>query len=154
MRAMQAALSTIPSDPTGHVPLAVSVVGVVLLVVVTIVGLLALTGWLAGRRRDASQRAVTDARIQAANSALAEAHAADEGWDPEVMRSAALAAARSIGIRDPSAVGLSLVSVDDQPGVANDRARYVVADGERTHEIVLGRGPGGAWEPVAGPGGR
>jgi hypothetical protein len=148
MRAMSAALSTTLLDPPGHVPLAVSVVGVVLLVVVAAVGLLALTGWAAGRRRDDSQRALTDERIRSANSALAAAHAADEGWDPAVLRAAALDAARSLGISDPSAVGLSLVSVDDQPGVANDRATFTVADGERTHEIVLGRTAEGDWLPV------
>lgn len=148
MRAMPAALSTALTDPTGHVPLAVSVVGVVLLVVVGVVALLGLTGFLAARRRDESQRAVTDERIRAANSALAAAHAADEGWDPAALHAAALDAARAAGISDPSAVGLSLVSVDDQPGVANDRATFVVADGERTHEIVLGRTTEGEWLPV------
>jgi hypothetical protein len=148
MRAMPAALSTALTDPTGHVPLAVSVVGVVLLVIIAVIALLALTGFLAARRRDESQRAVTDERIRAANSALAAAHAADEGWDPTVMRAAALDAARSLGIADPSAVGLSLVSVDDRPGVSDDRATFVVADGERTHEIVLGRAADGAWLPV------
>jgi len=148
MRAMPAALSTALTDPTGHVPLAVSVVGVVLLVILAIIALLALTGFLAARRRDESQRAVTDERIRSANSALAAAHAADEGWDPNAMRQAALDAARGLGIADPSAVGLSLVSVDDQPGVDNDRATFVVADGERTHEIVLGRTADGAWLPV------
>jgi type II secretory pathway pseudopilin PulG len=148
MRAMQAVLSTTPSDPTGHVPLAVSVVGVVLLAVIAIIALLALTGYLAARRRDESQRAVTDERIRAANSALAAAHAADQGWDPAVLRTAALDAARGLGIADPSAVGLSLVSVDDRPGVEDDRASFVVADGERTHEIVLGRSAGGEWRAV------
>ena len=150
MRAMPAALSTTPSDPTGHVPLAVSVVGVVLLVVLAVVALLALTGFLAARRRDESQRAVVQERIRSANSALAAAHAADEGWEPEVLRAAALQAARTLGIRDPSAVGLSLVSVDDQPGVTDDRATFVVADGERTHEIVLGRTGDGGWRAVSG----
>jgi hypothetical protein len=148
MRAMQAAPSTALTDPTGHVPLAVSVVGVVLLVVVATVALLALTGWLAARRRDASTRAVTDERIRSANSALASAHAADEGWDPAVLRAAALQAARGLGVADPSAVGLSLVRVDDRPGVTDDRAVFVVADGERTHEIVLGRSAGGEWRAV------
>ncbi|CAB4941202.1 unannotated protein [freshwater metagenome] len=145
---MTAALPTALTDPTGHVPLAVSVVGVVLLVIIAVVALLGLTGYLAARRRDESQRAATDERIRAANSALAAAHAADEGWDPVVMRAAALDAARTLGIAAPSAVGLSLVSVDDQPGVTDDRATFVVADGERTHEIVLGRGDDGRWLPV------
>lgn len=148
MRGMPAALSTALTDPTGHVPLAVSVVGVVLLTIIAVIALLAFSGLVAARRRDESQRAVTDERIRAANSALAAAHAADEGWDPAVLRAAALQAARASGIADPSSVGLSLVSVDDQPGVANDRATFVVADGERTHEIVLGRSAEGEWLPV------
>ncbi|MGX6449283.1 hypothetical protein ACVU7I_14635, partial [Patulibacter sp. S7RM1-6] len=75
-----ASLAT-PIDPTGHVPLAVSVFGVVLLAIVAVVALLALAGFLAGRRHDAARRAATAARIRAANAALAQAHAADEGWD-------------------------------------------------------------------------
>lgn len=145
---MPVALSTTLTDPTGHVPLAVSVVGVVLVAIVAVVGVLALTGYVAARRRDESQRVAVDARIRAANSALAVARAEDEGWDPEALRAAAVAAARALGVAHPSAVDLSLVSVDDLPGVEHDRATFTVAGGARTHEIVLGRGTDGGWRAV------
>jgi hypothetical protein len=147
MRAMPPAVIATLSDPTGHVPLAVSVVGVVVILVVALVALLVLSGWIAGRRHDAGRRDVVADHIRSANAALAAAHAADEGWDPAVLHAAARDAAVRAGVTDPSAVELVLVSVDDRPGVDDDRAVFTVRDGEREIELVLGR-EAGAWAPV------
>ncbi|WP_210492214.1 hypothetical protein [Patulibacter sp. SYSU D01012] len=144
-----ASLAT-PLDPTGHVPLAVSVVGVVLLAVLAVVALLALAGFLAGRRHDARRRADTQDRIRAANTALAHAHAADEGWDRAALEAAAREAARAQGFAADGALELVLVAVDDRPGVDDDRAVFVVRDGERSADLVLGR-VDGAWRAVDVP---
>jgi hypothetical protein len=148
MPAMPSAAPTALTDPTGHVPLAVSVVGVAVLVILGLVALLALSGWIAGRRHDDARRDVVDARIRSANASLAAAHAADEGWDPAALHAAARQAATAVGVADPDAVELVLVAVDDQPGVDADRAVFTVRDGERELELVLGRA-GGTWAPVA-----
>jgi len=145
---MSAALPhALPTALTGHVPLAVSVVGIVALAIVAAIVLLVLAGWLAGRRHHHDHHGEVAARIQAANSALARAHAADEGWDHAVLEAAARDAARARGVADPDAVELVLVSVDDQPGVDDDRATFTVVDEGRSIEIVLGR-VGGAWHPL------
>jgi hypothetical protein len=148
MPAMPSAAPIALTDPTGHVPLAVSVVGVAVLVILGLVALLALSGWIAGRRHDHARRDVVDARIRSANASLAAAHAADEGWDPAALHAAARQAATAVGVTDPDAVELVLVAVDDQPGVDADRAVFSVRDGEREVELVLGR-TGGTWAPVA-----
>jgi hypothetical protein len=147
MRAMRSSVIATLADPTGHVPLAVSVVGVVVIAVVLLVALLVLSGWIAGRRHDAGRRDVVAERIRSANAALAAAHAADEGWDPAALHAAARAAAVRVGVTDPSGVELVLVSVDDRPGVDDDRAVFTVRDGEREIEVVLGR-EAGTWSPV------
>jgi hypothetical protein len=148
MPAMPSAVPIALTDPTGHVPLAVSVVGVAVLAIIACVALLVLSGWIAGRRHDHARRDVVDARIRAANASLAAAHAADEGWDPAALHAAARQAATNVGVADPDAVELVLVAVDDQPGVDADRAVFTVRDGERELEVVLGRA-GGTWAPVA-----
>lgn len=130
-----------------NVPLAVSVVGIVLLVILLAVALLALTGFVAGRRRALGRRDHVLARVREANNALAAAHAADEGWDRSALESAARDAARSRGVADPDAIELVLVEVDDQPGVDDDRATFAIVDGDVRTEIVLGR-VGGVWQPV------
>lgn len=151
MRAMPPAASlATPFDPTGHVPLAVSVVGVVLLAILAVIALLALAGFLAGRRHDAAHRTATQARIRAANTALAQAHAADEGWDRTALEAAARDAARAQGFAAADDLELVLVAVDDRPGVDDDRAVFAVRDGERSVDLVLGR-VDGAWRPVDVP---
>jgi Tfp pilus assembly protein FimT len=119
-------------------------VGIVVLAIIAAIVLLALTGWVAGRRRSHAHHDETMARIRAANSALARAHAADEGWDRAALEAAARDAARSRGFRDADALELVLVSVDDRPGVDEDRAVFALVDGDRRTELVLGR-RGGAW---------
>lgn len=140
-------LTSVPARVTGHVPLAVSVVGIVVIAVVAAIALLALTGWVAGRRRAHASRDRTLERLRLANSALAEAHASDEGWDRAALEAAARDAARARGIADTTAVELVLVSVDDQPGVDDDRATFTVVDGDRSIELVLGR-TGGVWSAI------
>lgn len=142
-------LTSIPFPRGGDVPLAVSTVGIVVLVVVAAIAAMAVTGWVAGRARSRANRDEMMARIRAANTALAQAHAADEGWDRSALEAAAREAARSRGFEDPDALELKLVSVDDRPGVDDDRAVFSLVDGERREDLVLGRA-GGAWRAIDG----
>ncbi|WP_320672872.1 hypothetical protein [Patulibacter defluvii] len=148
MPLIELSTSTLAVTPA-NVPLAVSVVGIVLLVVLLLIALLALTGFLAGRRRALARRDQVLARVREANNALAAAHAADEGWDRAALEAAARDAARSRGVADPDAIELVLVSVDDQPGVDDDRATFAIVEGDRRTEIILGR-VAGAWVAVDG----
>ncbi len=142
-------LSPVPTALSGHVPLAVTTVGIVILALIALIALLGITGALAVRRREHTHRDEITAHIRAANQALAEAHAADEGWDRPRLESAAREAARAQGIADPDAVELKLVSVDDQPGVANDRAVFNVTDGDRRLTLTLGRDADGEWRTLS-----
>ncbi|MCK9250208.1 MAG: hypothetical protein M0P31_14680 [Solirubrobacteraceae bacterium] len=125
-----------------------TVIAVVLGVIVLLVLLLAVTGFVAGRRRADAHRAELEERLRLANSALADAHAADEGWDLALLEAAARQAAIDRGVASPQGIELMLVSVDDQPGVSDDRATFDVVDGDRHLTIVLGRGADGAWSAV------
>ncbi|MGE4425847.1 MAG: hypothetical protein AB7G37_05260 [Solirubrobacteraceae bacterium] len=143
--------STAAAIPVPQVTAAAgTVIVIVLAVIVVLVLLLALTGFVAGRRRADSQRDLLQERLRHANSALADAHAADEGWDLTLLEAAARQAAIDRGVVNPQGIELMLVSVDDQPGVSDDRASFDVVDGDRHLSIVLGRGADGQWSAISG----
>jgi hypothetical protein len=127
--------------------LAVSTLGIVLLVVLVLFFVLAGGGYMAMARRIQAREAQLRRALARAEDALAQAHALDKGWDRVRLEAAArVAAAERFG---DSAVGtIQLVQVLDRPGVEADQAVFRVesADG-REHHITLGR-TGGEWGPA------
>ena len=120
-----------------------SVVLIVFCVLVLLVALLVVGGFVAMSRRTQAREGELLEELQRAERELAQAHAADKGWDRATLEAAARrAAAERFGASD---VGeLQLVQVVDKPGTDADEAvfRVQTADGART--ITLGRS-GGAW---------
>jgi type II secretory pathway pseudopilin PulG len=119
---------------------------IVVLVVAAVLLLLAIGGAIATSRRAKAQEPQLLADLAAVNDALAAAHAADKGWDPERLRTAAESAfaERHPGV-EPEA--LTLVQVDDRPGIAEDRAVFRVVAAGAEHDLVLGRSADG-WVTV------
>ena len=115
---------------------------IILIVIGVLVVALAIGGYVAISRRREQEEGSLQARAAEANEHLAQAHAADNGWE----RTALEAAARRIhaeqhGGAEPSS--LHLVQVIDMPGTDDDVAVFH-ADGQ---ELRLGR-RNGEW--VAG----
>ncbi len=127
-------------------PLAASVLGIILLVLLALVVVLAVGGYMVATRRAKSHEPELVAELKAAERALAAAHASDKGWDPALLDAAARsAAAERFGNAPIDA--LQLVQVLDRPGTDADQAvfRVQTADGDE-HRITLGR-TGGVWGP-------
>jgi len=127
--------------------IALSTLGLILIVLLAVVLVLAGGGYVAMTRRTLAREASLKRELARAEDALAEAHALDKGWDRATLEAAAVAAAAErFG---PGAVGKpQLVQVIDQPGVDADEAvfRFEGADGKE-HRITLGRA-GGEWGPA------
>ena len=126
------------------IPLAATVLGIVLVVLVVLVVVLAAGGWVAATQRArAGERKLVE-ELRTAERALAQAHATDKGWDRALLESAARdAVAERFGAGPITA--LQLVQVIDRPGTDADQAvfRVETADGDE-HRITLGR-TGGVW---------
>ena len=123
---------------------------IVVIVVVAVLLLLAVGGLIATNRRTRSHEGQLLADLETVNDALAAAHAADKGWEPERLRAAAEAAfaEHHPGVEPES---LTLVQVDDRPGIEQDRAIFrVVAQGAE-HQLVLGRRDDGWFTVEASP---
>jgi hypothetical protein len=119
---------------------------IVVIVAVAALLLLAVGGAIATSRRAKAQEPQLLADLAAVNDALAAAHAADKGWDPERLRAAAESA---FAERHPGVApeAMTLVHVDDRPGIAEDRAVFRVVAGDDEHDLVLGRS-GDGWVTV------
>jgi hypothetical protein len=116
-----------------------SSLAIVLIVFGVIVLIAVVLGFLGARARDRQQAAHWEAHVRAADAALADAAAADHGWQRNAMEDAARAALSES--RPEWTYGpLHLVLVDDRPGIQEDRAHFV-AVGERGDEarVVLSR---------------
>ena len=128
-------------------PIAVSTLGIVLIVLAVLILLLVAGGYVAaGRRADASDDDL-HRELARAERELAEAHASDKGWDPALLASAAqIAATERFG--DATVGDPLLVQVVDRPGTDADQAVFLVrtADGGE-HRMTLGRA-GGVWGPA------
>ena len=125
-------------------PLALSTLGLILIIIGAIFAVALLLGFLGAWVRDRRLAGVFDRDVAEADSALQQAAALDRGWNREAMMSTArdaLSAKRpEWDYRD-----LHLVLVDDRPGVEEDRAQFVAvaADGEEAR-VVLAR-EGDVW---------
>jgi type II secretory pathway pseudopilin PulG len=121
----------------------VNTLEIVILVVLAILGLLALGGAVAQRRRLRATEAQFRAQVEQANQDLAEAHAADNGWEPARVEEAAR---RAFAERHPGAeiTSMALVQVIDKPGTDEDKAVFRVESPQGEHTVVLGR-TGDQW---------
>lgn len=114
---------------------------IVLLVIAALLVVVVLVGSSIARRRTEARDGLLKERLAAANEALAQAHAEDNGWARDTLQAAALAAA---GPTAPDE--LHLVQVIDNPGIESDEAVFHAVTGGQTREIRLGR-DGEGWVP-------
>jgi Flp pilus assembly protein TadB len=121
-----------------------STLAIVLVVIGVVVLIAVVLGFLGARARDRRQAGTWEARVRAADAALARAAASDRGWQRDAMEDAARAALSES--RPGWDFGdLRLVLVDDQPGIDADRAHFVaVAEGGDEARVVLSR-QGDRW---------
>jgi hypothetical protein len=125
----------------------VSVFAIIVIVVVVLLLLLIVGGLVASSRRARAESADLRAALQEADQALAQARAADRGWERAALEAAAREAfaARSLAeVRE-----LLLVQVIDRPGTEEDQALFRVVTDVGSEEILLVRS-GDAWG-AAGP---
>jgi hypothetical protein len=107
-------------------------------VFVVLVILLAVGGMIARRRQLESTRGRFDRQLAQVNEELAAAHAADRGWAPEGLETAARAA--YLSQRDGAEPEeLTLVQIVDPPGTEDDKAVFRVRAGGRDEHLTLGR---------------
>ena len=119
-----------------------SALAIIIIVVVVVVLLLIVGGWIAiNRRWNRDERELRGA-IREADTALALARAADNGWHRETLEAAAREA---FAVRSPAEVReLQLVKVVDKPGTEEDQALFRVVTDAGSEEILLAR-EGGGW---------
>ena len=111
-----------------------------LIIVLAVFALLIVGGIIARARQLKRTESLFHERLERANHDLAEAAAADRGWDRERLE----AAARRIYAeeRGSEPAELLLVEVLDRPGTDEDQAVFQVdGDGARRH-LTLGRRDG------------
>jgi len=127
--------------------LAISTLGLILIILLAVVLILATGGYVAATRRARARETALRRELAQAEDALAQAHALDKGWDRATLESAARAYAADRFVDDVVGEPL-LVQVIDHPGVDADQAVFRVqsTDG-REHRITLGRA-GGEWGPA------
>lgn len=127
--------------------LAISTLGVILLVVLAVVLVLSVGGYMAMTRRIRGRESELQRELAHAEDALAQAHALDKGWDRKTLEAAAHAAAAE-RFGDDVVGTPQLVQVIDRPGVDADQAVFRVESRDgRDHRITLGRA-GGEWGPA------
>jgi hypothetical protein len=111
-------------------------------VVVVVLLLLAAGGAYATARRARARDAELHAQLQAADRALAAAHAEDKGWERSTLERAAREAYAATYGGDEEVRELHLVQVVDRPGTDEDQAVFRVVTDAGEHTIVLGRRDG------------
>jgi hypothetical protein len=123
--------------------LAVSTLGIILIVIGVVVVLFAIGGAIAVAKRSRRQDATFAQHVEAADAMLEQARAADKGWHRDTMEAAARAA---IAESKPgwSYDDLHLVLVDDRPGVSEDRAHFMAMGSDGQARVILAR-EGDRW---------
>jgi hypothetical protein len=124
----------------------VSTLEIVIIAVLALLVLLAVLGFVAQRRRLRATAEQFRARVEQANHDLAEAHAADNGWEPARVEAAARAV---FATRFPNEeiTEIGLVQVIDRPGTDEDQAVFEVHTSRGAERITLGR-RGETWLPA------
>jgi uncharacterized protein HemX len=122
----------------------VNALEIIIAAVVLLVLVLGIGGYVAiGQRQRADEGKHRD-ELEAANQALALAHASDKGWERSVLDEACRAA-----FADRSAAEireLQLVQVVDKPGTEEDQAVFRVVTDHGSEYLHLDR-HGDAWVP-------
>jgi len=118
--------------------LAVSTLGIILIVIGVLVVLFAIGGAIVVVKRSRQQEGTFAEHVEAADSMLEQARAADKGWHRETMEAAARAA---VAESKPgwSYDNLHLVFVDDRPGVSEDRAHFMAVGADGDVRVILAR---------------
>jgi type II secretory pathway pseudopilin PulG len=120
----------------------VNTLEIIILVIVVVVLALAIGGYVAAGRRHRADETELQADLEAANAALAAAHAGDKGWERALLEDAAKAA---FAERSAAAVReLQLVQVVDKPGTEDDQAVFRVITDHGSEYLHLDR-HGDAW---------
>jgi hypothetical protein len=124
-------------------PIAVSTVGLILIIVAAVALLFLIGGLFAVRVRDRRRAAAYDEHVAQADAALQQARALDRGWDRATMEATAEAAVRDAR---PGFTwdDLHLVLVDDKPGIEEDRAHFVALGDDGEARVILAR-EGDRW---------
>jgi hypothetical protein len=123
--------------------LAVSTLGIILIVLGVLIVLFIIGGAIAVVVRSRQQDATFAEHVEAADSMLEQARAADKGWHRETMEEvarAAVAESRPGWAYDD----LHLVLVDDRPGVSEDRAHFMAVGSDGEARVILAR-EGDLW---------
>jgi uncharacterized membrane protein len=123
--------------------LALSTLGIILIVLAVLVVLFFIGGLLGARVRDRRQAGTYAEHVANADSALEQARASDRGWHRDAMEEAARSAI-SEAKGDWNFRDLHLVLVDDRPGVDEDRAHFVAVGSDGECRVVLTR-EGDRW---------
>jgi hypothetical protein len=122
----------------------VNALEIVVIVVVLLVLVLGIGGYVASGRRHRADEGALKTELEAANEALALAHASDKGWERAILDEACRAA-----FADRSAAEireLQLVQVVDRPGTEEDQAVFRVVTDHGSEYLHLDR-HGDAWLP-------
>jgi hypothetical protein len=122
----------------------VNALEIVVIVIVLLVVVLGVGGYIASGRHQRADADARQAELDAANEALALAHASDKGWERSLLDEACRAAfAERSGaeIRE-----LQLVQVVDKPGKEEDQAVFRVVTDHGSEYLHLDR-RGDLWFP-------
>jgi len=122
---------------------ALSTLGIILIVLAVLVVLFFIGGLLGARRRDRGQAGAYAEHVAAADAALQQARAGDRGWHREAMEAVARDAIAD-SRRDWDYNDLHLVLVDDRPGTEEDRAQFVAVGPDGECRVILAR-KGDRW---------
>ena len=123
--------------------IALSTLGIILIVLAVLVVLFFIGGVLGARRRDRRQAGTYAEHVAAADAALQQARASDRGWHRESMEAVARDAIADSS-RDWDYTDLHLVLVDDRPGTEEDRAQFVAVGPDGECRVILTR-EGDRW---------
>jgi hypothetical protein len=123
--------------------IALSTLGIILIVLAVLVVLFFIGGVLGARRRDRRQAGSYAEHVAAADAALQQARASDRGWHREAMEAVARDAIAD-SRRDWDYTDLHLVLVDDRPGTEEDRAEFVAVGADGEVRVILAR-EGDRW---------
>jgi hypothetical protein len=123
--------------------IALSTLGIVLIVLAVLVVFFFIGGVLGARRRDRRQAGSYAEHVAEADAALQQARASDRGWHREAMEAVARDAIAD-SKRDWDYTDLHLVLVDDRPGTEEDRAQFVAVGADGEVRVVLAR-EGDRW---------
>jgi hypothetical protein len=123
-----------------------TVLEIILIVLAIAVLVLGTGGYIAMTRRTQARDKKLLEQLAQADRELAQAHAADKGWDRTTLETAARSAAEE-RFGTGAVQGLKLVQVIDMPGTDADQAVFHVETPDGEQVVTLGR-TAGVWGPA------